>query len=426
MGSRVQVLRTAAAHLLLGAGTSMSYRTSARPDDVTASEPARTLPANTGRGGHVPGPGAPGARGDHVPVLARRELQPDVSASPTAADNWSAPDARLGGTDERPYMKVDSDGEDTIHLASPTAIHESGRQHLLRRLPRRQAVPGRRDAHRRPRHGDRPGRQPTPCPTPAARPGCTTSRSTRPARARVASFTATADHRYMYARWTGSAWVTHELTPRATSATTARASTTAAAHARPQDPNAGLPLAAGRGQVYEIRRGPPRTAARRGAAARSRRSRRPRTSVRLAAGLLAFSIIERRLDARGLRRAHRLRTWITTPAVDRRNASPVAMPRSRRAAARRRRRSPSTPSASRDRTAARPTAGFRRWKRRARRWPPATSSRPLLPGPDRHRRPAARPTFITEVDRRDVTRARRDNRPGGQYDPTDSAMLKGP
>ena len=95
------------------------------------------------------------------------------------ADAWS-PARTLISAPGRPYVKVDSDGEATIHFAFTNAHPERGRgrQHPLRRLPRRRALARRRHPHRPARAPRSPRSRPTASTTPAARPGCTTSRST--------------------------------------------------------------------------------------------------------------------------------------------------------------------------------------------------------------------------------------------------------
>ena len=106
------------------AGPTMSYRTHAAPGRRHGWEPAAddALEHAGLVGLHVSEPGASRRRGHDVPVLARRELQPDATRpSPTASDAWSRrahADLRAAG---RPYVKVDSDGEDTIHFAFTNA-----------------------------------------------------------------------------------------------------------------------------------------------------------------------------------------------------------------------------------------------------------------------------------------------------------------
>ena len=164
-------------------------------------------------------------------------FNPTFSTQADGADAGRRPRTLVSVPGERPYVKVDSNGESTRSTSRFTNAHPNEarrRQHLLRRLPRRAAVPGRRDARsgRSARRSRR--RRPTRSTTPPRKAWIHDVAHRRRRAARCSSSPPSpprADHRYMYARWTGSAWVrrTRSPPPAARSATTARSPTTAAA-----------------------------------------------------------------------------------------------------------------------------------------------------------------------------------------------------
>ena len=207
----------------------------------------------------------------------------------------------------------------------------------------------------------------------------------------------------MYARWTGSAWVDHEITPpEGRSATTARSPTTAAA-SRSTTRTRHACTSRGRSAAStRSRPGPPRTAARAGARRPSRRSRRQERPAGLAARPAAvLERSQRRLDARRLPQLHRLPNVDHDAAAERRQrAARRRRRRSRRAAGRRRRRS--TFDARGLAGPGRHVAGYR-WDfgdgttgTGASR--PTPTRRPaLLPGPDGHRRRGRTATLVEEI-----------------------------
>jgi hypothetical protein len=197
----------------------MAYRTSLRAGDVTAWEPERTLPANT--------PGNYGFTYPNPVHLAREattylfwrggDFLPTFSAQPDGMQTWTAPRTLISVPGERPYVKVASDGEGTIHFAFTNAHpREAGDVNLY--------YAAYRDGQLLKADGTRIGPLGTAIAPADADTVYDTGRKAwvhdiaHDAQGRpvivFASFAATSDHRYMYVRWTGSDWSEPvELTP---------------------------------------------------------------------------------------------------------------------------------------------------------------------------------------------------------------------
>ncbi len=200
------------------AASPMSYRTSVRAADVTAWEPARTIPANTpgGYGFTYPNPVRLAREATTYLFWRGGNFNPTFATQPDGTDTWSAPRTLISVPNERPYVKVDSNGEDTIHFGFTNAHpNEAGDVNIYYAAYRDgPAVHGRTGrASGRSARRSRPAQSDTVYDTgrKAWVHDIAQDAQGRPVIV-FASFAATSDHRYMYARWTGSAWDVQELT----------------------------------------------------------------------------------------------------------------------------------------------------------------------------------------------------------------------
>ena len=104
-------------------GPSMHYRVSSQPEDVTSWDPPQTVPTNS-----------PGIRGYTYPNPIRLEAEdatylfwrggnynPTFSVQQDGETTWSAARTLITMPGQRPYVKYDSSGGDTIHVAYTNA-----------------------------------------------------------------------------------------------------------------------------------------------------------------------------------------------------------------------------------------------------------------------------------------------------------------
>ncbi len=199
-------------------GPAMHYRVSSQPEDVTAWEAPRTIPTNT-----------PGIRGYTYPNPIRLEdedatylfwrggnYNPSFSIQQDGQDTWSPARTLITMPGERPYVKYDSSGGDTIHVAytnaHPTEFGDVNIYYARVRAGRIERVDGTQvgslDDPIAPAEGD--------LVFDAAEQAWVHDVAADSAGRPVivfASFPSAADHRYHYARWTGSAWDVHQITP---------------------------------------------------------------------------------------------------------------------------------------------------------------------------------------------------------------------
>lgn len=101
----------------------MWYRTSLAPEDVSAWGPALTMPenANGNFGFTYPNPVHLAAEGRTYLFWRGGDFNPTFSSQADGADTWATPRRLISVPGERPYVKVDSDGQSTIHIAFTNA-----------------------------------------------------------------------------------------------------------------------------------------------------------------------------------------------------------------------------------------------------------------------------------------------------------------
>ena len=199
-------------------GPSMHYRISSQPEDITSWGPAQVIPTNS-----------PGIRGYTYPNPIRLEgenatylfwrggnYNPTFSVQPDGETTWSPARTLITMPGERPYVKYDSSGGDTIHLAytnaHPNEFASVNIYYARVRAGKIERVGGQQigalDDPISPAEGD--------LIYDAAEPAWVHDVAADSAGRPVivfASFPTAADHRYHYARWTGSAWDIHQITP---------------------------------------------------------------------------------------------------------------------------------------------------------------------------------------------------------------------
>jgi PKD repeat protein len=198
----------------------MHYRVSSAPGDVTAWEPPQTVDENTlgGFGYTYPNP-------IHLDDEDRTYLfwrggnyNPTFSLQDDGEASWSPARTLITNPGARPYVKYDASGGDTIHVAF-TNVHPGEQASVARdsniyyarvRGGRTERVGGQQigslDDPIAPAEGDLvwDGTAPAWIHDVAADP------SGNPVLV-FASFPTVTDHRYHYARWTGSAWQVNEI-----------------------------------------------------------------------------------------------------------------------------------------------------------------------------------------------------------------------
>ena len=163
-------------------GTRMWYRTSLAPEDITAWGPAQTMPENsTGSFGFTyPNPVHLAAEGRTYLFWRGGDFNPTFTSQADGSDAWAPVRRLISVAGERPYVKYDSDGESTIHIAFTNAHpNESGDVNIYYAAYRDGAfrrADGTRDRRAwAPRSRRAP---PTACSTRRRTPGSTTSPTT--------------------------------------------------------------------------------------------------------------------------------------------------------------------------------------------------------------------------------------------------------
>ena len=202
-------------------GPAMHYRVSSAPGDVTAWEPAQTVDQNTPGGFGYTYPNPIRLAGENRTYLFWRggNYNPTFSLQDDGGTSWSPARTLITNPGSRPYVKYDTSGGDTIHVAY-TNVHPGEQANIARdsniyyarvRGGRIERVLGQQvgslDDPIAPAEGDLvwDGSAPAWIHDVAADP------NGRPVLV-FASFPTVTDHRYHYARWTGSAWQVNEIT----------------------------------------------------------------------------------------------------------------------------------------------------------------------------------------------------------------------
>ena len=199
-------------------GPSMHYRVSSNPEDVASWRAPQMVPTNT-----------PGIRGYTYPNPIRLEAEdrtylfwrggnynPTFSIQNDNETTWSPARTLITMPGERPYVKYDSSGGDTIHVAytnaHPTEFGDVNIYYARVRGGKIERAGGEQigslDDPIAPGEGDLVynGFEQAWVHDVAA------DGSGRPVIV-FASFPSATDHRYHYARWTGSSWDVHQITP---------------------------------------------------------------------------------------------------------------------------------------------------------------------------------------------------------------------
>jgi BNR repeat-containing family member/PKD domain/Concanavalin A-like lectin/glucanases superfamily len=104
-------------------GPEMYYRVSENPGDVRSWSEPRTIPANTAGGFGYTYPNPIRLEQEDRTYLFWRggNYNPTYSTQADGSDTWSQPRNLMFKQDQRPYVKYDSSGGDTIHLAYTNA-----------------------------------------------------------------------------------------------------------------------------------------------------------------------------------------------------------------------------------------------------------------------------------------------------------------
>jgi hypothetical protein len=190
-------------------GPAMHYRVSSRPGDVTAWEPPRSIPTNTPgiRGYTYPNPIRLADEGTTYLFWRGGNYNPTFATQADGTSSWSAARNLIFMPEERPYVKYAASGGDTIHVAYTNAhpaefgdvnvYYARVREGRIERADGDQV--GTLSAAISPADGDLvlDAAEPTWVHDVAA------DSSGEPVIV-LASFPTAGDHRYHYARWTGT------------------------------------------------------------------------------------------------------------------------------------------------------------------------------------------------------------------------------
>jgi hypothetical protein len=198
-------------------GDRMYHRTSLAPGDVSAWEPEQTVPGNTSgsRGYTYPNPIRLAAEQRTYLFWRGGNFNPTFATQADGAETWSTPRNLISVAGERPYAKYDSDGQATIHVAFTNAHPREADDVNIYYAAYRDGRLWKAD-------GTAVGTLAAPIAPQAADlvydgpenawvHDVAHDAAGRPVIV-FARFPAVGDHRYMYARWTGTEWSVHEIT----------------------------------------------------------------------------------------------------------------------------------------------------------------------------------------------------------------------
>ena len=201
-------------------GPAMHYRVSVAPGDVTAWQPPQTVDPNTpgGFGYTYPNPIRLEAEDRTYLFWRGGNYNPTFSLQNDGEQSWSPARTLITNPGSRPYVKYDASGGDTIHVAY-TNLHPGEQANIARdsniyyarvRGGRIERVGGQQvgslDDPIAPAQGDQVWNEAAP----AWIHDVAADASGNPVLV-FASFPTVTDHRYHYARWTGSAWQVNEI-----------------------------------------------------------------------------------------------------------------------------------------------------------------------------------------------------------------------
>jgi hypothetical protein len=202
-------------------GSAMFYRRSAQAEDVSSWEAERQLPTNTpGPWGYTyPNPVQLSGEGNRIWLFWRGgNFNPTFSTSDDGAATWAPARTLISVPDQRPYVKAASNGTDTIHFAFAQghprnlqtniyyARYRAGSFYrangaLIKPVSGLPFTPAQADkVYDAAKHGGVKAWIHDVAFDQAGRPIVV-----------FATFPSISDHRYHYARWTGSGWVDHEF-----------------------------------------------------------------------------------------------------------------------------------------------------------------------------------------------------------------------
>jgi len=199
-------------------GPSMHYRVSSQPEDVTSWEAPQLIPTNSPGGFGYTYPNPIRLEDEDVTYLFWRggNYNPTFSIQEDGSSAWTPARTLIRMPGERPYVKYDSSGGDTIHLAytnaHPTEFGDVNIYYARVRAGKIERAGGEEvgslDDPISPAEGNLvyDGAEQAWVHDVAA------DSAGNPVIV-FASFRSASDHRYHYARWTGSAWDVHEITP---------------------------------------------------------------------------------------------------------------------------------------------------------------------------------------------------------------------
>src|SRR4051794_3426276 len=199
-------------------GDRMYYRVSKRPEDITSWEAEATIPTNTvGQYGFTyPNPIRLSAESKSYLFWRGGNFNPTFSTQPDGQSSWSAARNLILVSGERPYVKYDSYHGDTIGFAFTNAHpSEASDVNIYYAYYKNGGIYK--------ANGTRIGTLGTPIAPSQADKVFDNADKTwvhdvafdsqgRPVIV-FADFASTTDHRYRYARWTGSQWVSYQITP---------------------------------------------------------------------------------------------------------------------------------------------------------------------------------------------------------------------
>jgi PKD repeat protein len=199
-------------------GPAMHYRVSSQPGDISSWEAPQTLPVNVPgiRGYTYPNPIRLANEGRTYLFWRGGNYNPTFSVQQDGSSTWSPARNLMVKPNERPYAKFADSGGDTIHVAytnaHPNEFPSVNLYYARIRAGRIERAGGQQigtldGAPIAPETGDLifDRAEPSWVHDVAAD-------STGNPVIVFASFPSPSDHRYHYARWTGSAWQVHEIT----------------------------------------------------------------------------------------------------------------------------------------------------------------------------------------------------------------------